>query len=202
MMKKVILGAVVSLALTGVALADGDPVAGKARAAVCAACHGVDGNGGANKLWPKLAGQHAEYLVKQLKDFKSQVRKDPTMASMVAGLSDTDIDNIAAYFSSQKNNGGAADEKLVELGQKIYRAGINDRGVAACASCHGPTGSGNPAAKFPRVSGQNPEYTAKTLGDFKSGTRANDPGNMMRDIAHKLTEEEIKAVASYMSGLH
>jgi len=202
MIKKVILTAVVSLAISGVALADGDPVAGKARAAVCAACHGMDGNGGANKLWPKLAGQHAEYLAKQLHDFKSQARKDPTMAAMAAGLSDKDIDNIAAYYSSQKNNGGAADKNLVKAGEKLYRAGNSASGVAACASCHGPTGSGNPAAKFPRVSGQNPEYTAKALHDFKSGTRANDLNGMMRDTAHKLTEDEIKAVASYISGLH
>jgi cytochrome c553 len=200
MIKNLILTAALSAAFTATAFAGGDPVAGKAKAVVCAGCHGADGNS-ANKIWPKLAGQHASYLAKQLSEFKSQARKDPTMAPMVAGLTDADIANVSAYFASQKNNGGAADEKLVKLGQKIYRAGINDRGVAACASCHGPAGNGNPAAKFPKVAGQHAEYAAKTLGDFKSGARANDPGNMMRDIAGKLTESEIKAVASYMSGL-
>lgn len=182
-------------------MAAGDAGAGKTKSAACAACHGPDGNS-VNPDWPKLAGQGAPYLQKQLADFKGGKRTNATMAPMAAPLSDQDVADLAAYFSSQKVKMGAADEALVDLGQKIYRGGNQASGVPACIGCHGPTGAGNPAAKFPSLSGQHSKYVMNQLNAFKSGARSNDPNKMMRDIAGKMTADEIKAVASYVQGLH
>jgi cytochrome c553 len=178
-----------------------DAAAGKAASATCAGCHGVDGNS-ANPEWPKLAGQGEPYLVKQLHDFKDGERKNATMAPMAMGLSDQDMDNLTAYFSAQTMSQGAADKDLVELGQKIYRGGNPASGVAACIGCHGPAGAGNPAARFPRLAGQHAKYVEIQLHAFKSGERNNDAGKMMRNIADKMTDKEIQAVASYVQGLH
>lgn len=201
-MKKVFLVAA-ALAVMGTAssaFAAGDAAAGQAKAAACAACHGPDGNS-FNPEWPKLAGQHPDYIVKQLKDFKAGVRQNPLMSPMAAPLSDQDILDLAAFFSSQKTQLGEADPNLVAAGEKLYRGGNVASGVSACAACHSPTGTGNPAAMFPRVSGQYAAYVAKQLQDFKTGARTNDAGQMMRNIAAKMTDEEIQAVASYMQGL-
>jgi cytochrome c553 len=178
-----------------------DAAAGKAKTAVCAGCHMADGNS-VNPDWPSLAGQHADYIAKQLADFKAGDRTDAMMAPMVAALSETDMADIAAYFESQARKGGEADPELVEAGKAIYVAGNASTGVAACAACHGPTGSGNPAAKFPSLQGQHAKYTAKQLRDFRSGVRGNDAGKMMQDIAASMTDAEIEAVASYVQGLH
>ncbi|MDT8404819.1 c-type cytochrome [Sulfuriflexus sp.] len=200
MMKRIATAAIL-LGMVSTAWAAGDPVAGQQKAALCIGCHGVDGNSN-NPDWPSLAGQHAEYLTKQISDFKSQARKDPTMNAMVASLSGTDIANIAAFFASNKAKVTGAQKESIELGRDIYRGGIAERGVAACASCHGPSGAGNPAASFPAVSGQHAKYTAKALNDFASGARSNDPQSMMRDVAGKLKAKEIQAVAEYIAGLH
>ncbi|WP_126452163.1 c-type cytochrome [Sulfuriflexus mobilis] len=200
MMKRIATVAML-LGMVSTAWAAGDPVIGKQKAALCIGCHGVDGNS-SNPDWPNLAGQHAEYLAKQINDYKSQARKDPTMNAMVASLSADDTANIAAFFASNKVNITGANKGSIELGKKIYRGGIAKRGIAACASCHGPSGAGNPAAKFPAVSGQHAKYTAKALNDFASGARSNDPQSMMRDVAGKLKANEIKAVAEYIAGLH
>lgn len=197
----VTVAAVVALGAVGPAQAAGDAAAGKAKSAACAGCHGMDGNS-ANPLWPKLAGQHAGYLVKQLKDFKAGVRKDPTMSPMAMPLGEQDMEDMAAYFSGQKVQTGKADPDLVALGERIYRGGNSATGVAACVGCHGPTGTGNPAAKFPALAGQHAAYVEKQLKAFRSGARSNDAGKMMRNIAAKMTDEEIKAVASYIQGLH
>ena len=190
------------LALTGVSVAAGDAKAGKAKAVNCAGCHGVNGNS-TNPAWPKLAGQSAAYIAKQLADFKSgKKRSDPLMGSQVAGLSSQDMDDLGAYFASQTGSQGAADEKLAVAGAKLYRGGNKKKGVAACIACHGPTGAGNPAAKFPKLSGQHAAYVEKAMKDFRSGKRSNDMNNMMRNIAEKMSDKEIKAVASYISGLH
>lgn len=191
------------LLLAGVstAFAGGDPVAGKAKATLCFGCHGADGNS-SNPDWPSLAAQGAPYIAKQVADFKSGARKDPTMSAMAAQLQDADLDDVAAYFASNKRNLAGADKDKVAMGEKIYRAGIADKGVAACASCHGPTGIGNPAAKFPALSGQHAKYTTKALNDFRSGARSNDPQKMMQTVAAKLSDKEIDAVASYVAGLH
>ncbi len=172
---------------------------------VCAACHATDGNS-TQAANPVLAGQHAEYTLKQLMNFKPQggkpaVRPHAMMAGMVANLAADDMRNLAAYFESQKPKPRAArDAELVKLGQAIYRGGMLSRGVAACSSCHGPNGAGVPA-QFPRLAGQYAEYTAAQLKAFRSGERANDPNRMMRAVAEKLSDKEIAAVAEYISGL-
>jgi cytochrome c553 len=172
---------------------------------VCAACHGADGNS-AISVNPSLAGQHPEYTLKQLMNFKSQdgkpaERGNAVMAGMVASLSADDMRNLAAYYAGQKPKLRAArDPELVKLGQAIYRGGILDKGVAACASCHSPNGAGIPA-QFPRLAGQHAEYTAAQLKAFRSGERANDPNRMMRGVAVKLSDREISAVAEYIAGL-
>lgn len=172
---------------------------------VCAACHGIDGNS-LTPVNPSLAGQHPEYTLKQLTNFKAQggkpaERTNPVMAGMVANLSADDMNNLAAYFASQKPKPRAArDPELAKLGQGIYRGGIMAKGVAACASCHSPNGAGMPA-QFPRLSGQYAEYTEAQLKAFRAGERANDSNRMMRAIAAKLSDREIKGLAEYMAGL-
>ncbi|MGE5242151.1 MAG: c-type cytochrome [Bacteroidota bacterium] len=181
--------------------ANGNVAAGKEKAVVCAGCHGADGNGGADPSWPKLAGQDASYIAKQLGDFKSGARKDPIMTGMAAPLSAADVKNLAAYFASLKAKPGAASNaELAMEGAKIYRGGNSKTGVSACMSCHGPSGHGIPP-RFPKVSGQNAPYTQKQLLAFKAGTRTND-GDVMTRIAFRMSEQEIKAVSEYMAGLH
>jgi len=184
-------------------LATSDTVAGKEKSMICAACHGPDGNGvEALPMQPRLAGQHAEYIEKQLQDFKSERRKNAVMAPMVAALSDEDISNIAAYYASLKGTIGTSSTEQLEKGEKLYRAGDAGTGLAACMACHGPNGRGNPAALYPSLSGQFAEYTVIQLKAFKSETRANDVNSVMRSIASKMTNEEIAAIADYIAGLH
>jgi len=190
-----------AVASTGVSAA-GNAKAGKAKAVSCAGCHGVNGNS-TNPSWPKLAGQHAGFIAKQLADFKSgKERNDPLMAGQVASLSKQDMDDLGAYFAKQTGTQGATNKKLAAAGEKLYRGGNKKKGVAACIACHGPTGAGNPAANFPTLSGQHAAYVEKAMKDFRSGVRSNDMNNMMRNIAEKMSDKEIKAVASYISGLH
>jgi cytochrome c553 len=184
----------------------GDPEKGQPIAAqVCAACHGADGNSPlpAN---PSLAGQHPEYIFRQLRHFKPREGKEAerpnaVMAGMVANLSEEDKRNLAAYYAQQKPRPRAArDPELARLGQEVYRGGIMGRGVAACASCHLPNGAGLPA-QFPRLAGQHAEYTEAQLKAFRGGERANDPNRMMRALAVKLSDREIRAVSEYIEGL-
>jgi cytochrome c553 len=186
--------------MAGSVQAEGDAAAGKAKSATCLACHGADGNS-LNPVWPKLAAQHPAYIRKQLEEFKSGNRKDPLMSAMAAPLSDVDMANLAAYFASQKRTLGTAAPDQVKLGEMIYRAGVASKGVAACASCHGPRGSGNPAANFPNLSGQHAAYVEKALKDFRSGSRTTDPAKMMRDTASSMSDAEISAVSQYVQGL-
>jgi cytochrome c553 len=168
---------------------------------VCAACHGVDGNSPLSAN-PSLAGQHPEYLLKQLTEFKSGARSNPVMTGMVANLSPEDMRNLAAYFSSQiPKQLGAKDKDLVAQGRKLYRGGNPSNSVAACAGCHSPNGSGIPA-QYPRLASQHADYVAAQLKAFRAGDRANDPNQMMRATAVKLTDKEIAALAEYISGLH
>jgi cytochrome c553 len=196
-----IFAAIAAFASFGSVHAAGNAADGKAKSATCAACHGADGNSMVADN-PKLAGQHADYLLKQLMEFKNSKRKNPIMSGQVAGLSEQDMADLAAYFASQSVKVGSADKKLVALGKKIYRAGNAASGVSACIGCHGPTGTGNPAAKFPSLSGQHAKYIETQLKAFRNGTRNNDAGSMMRNIAEKMTDAEMKAVASYIAGLH
>ncbi len=180
----------------------GDAAKGKAKAAVCGACHGADGNS-ANAEWPKLAGQHAAYLEAQLHAYKSGERKDPVMAGQVAALSDQDIKDLAAYFAGQTQKPGVARPDLVEKAQKLYRGGNAEAGVAACAACHGPQGLGNGPAAYPQISGQHAAYTAKQLQAYRSGARAGtESAKMMSQVAAGLSDADIEALASYISGLH
>ena len=180
----------------------GDPVAGETKAALCVSCHGPAGNS-VNPEWPKLAGQHAEYTAKQIHDFKAgETRSDALMAPMIAGLSDQDIDDIAAYYAAQTSTGGFVSEELHALGERIYRGGNAESGVPACIACHGPRGTGNDLAGFPRLAGQHTTYTAKQLEDWRLGLRTNDPGGMMADAVRYLTPQEAMAVSEYIAGLH
>ena len=201
-MKKmfVIAAAAAALGAYSSVQAAGDPAAGKTKSTTCAACHGADGNSVAPNF-PKLAGQAESYLLKQLHDFKSGVRKNATMQPMVAGLNDQDMADLAAYFSSQKVTGGKADPKLVAEGEKLFRGGDPASGTAACAGCHGPTGAGNPAAKFPALSSQHAQYIEAQLKAFRSGERTNDAGKMMEGVTAKMSDAQIAAVASYIDGL-
>jgi len=180
--------------------AAGDAAAGEANAAVCVACHGPMGNS-INPIWPKIAGQHPEYIYKQLMDFKSGARANDMMSPQVLTLEEQDFRNLAAYFAGQTQSGGAADPSAAELGERIYRGGNPATGVAACTGCHGPAGSGLGLAKFPRVSGQHAPYLDATLKGFRAGARANDPNGMMRGVAARMTDEEIAAVSQYIQGL-
>ena len=167
-------------------------------AAICAACHGADGNS-ATPAFPKLAQQHPEYLVKQLQEFKSDKRVNPIMKGFATMLSDEDMKNVAYWLAAKKAKPGTATEKsLVLLGERIYRGGIADRQVAACAGCHSPNGAGIPS-QFPRISGQHADYAVAQLTAFRDGVRKNSL--QMSQVAAKLNDREIKAVADYIAGL-
>ena len=179
---------------------------GKTVSAMCAACHGADGNS-TNPIWPKIAGQHANYIVKQLHDFKSGARVNAQMQPIAASLSDEDMANVAAYYANQKSKPGKADPEFIELGEKIYRAGNHETHVPACMACHGPAGAGNPGASYPAVAGQHAEYTIKQLNAFDIEDRENDhnskdTNNVMRKVVGPMTKAEIEAVAEYIQGLH
>ena len=194
---------VIALALAAPASAEpGDPAAGKAKSAACAACHGPDGNS-TNPEWPKVAGQHAGYTAQQLRYFKEgELRNNAMMAGMVAGLSEQDMQDLAAFYAAQTMSGGFADAELVALGRSLYQGGNDETGVPACMGCHGPAGRGDPRAGFPKLAGQHATYTRAQLEAYRLGTRSSDPKRMMRDIAVRLTPDEMEAVASYINGLH
>lgn len=177
-----------------------DPAKGQAISTqVCAACHTADGSRG-SPANPILAGQHPDYLVKQLTEFKAGKRKNAIMAGMSATLSDDDMRNVAAFYATKEAKPGFAKNKdLVVLGEKIYRGGLPDRNVPACAGCHSPNGAGIPA-QYPRLSGQHADYTEAQLLAFRDGVRMNAP--MMNGVAAKMNDHEIKAVADYIAGLH
>lgn len=182
------------------AIQAGDPEAGQAKSVTCAACHGVDGNS-VNPEWPTIAGQHANYIVTQLKAYQDGTRNNPMMMGMVAGLNEQDMKDLAAFYAAQTPAPLYADPELVDLGERIYRGGNLATGVTACIACHGPQGLGNPAAGWPRVAGQHAAYTAHELREYRDGERVTDMGGMMRDIARRMTDAEIEAVASYIQGL-
>ena len=183
------------------ALTGGDAAAGAAKAATCVACHGATGNS-TNPEWPKLAGQSGPYLVTQLKNFKSGTRKQAVMMGMASQLSEPDMRDVAAHFSSMKMEPGVTSKDAVAAAEHLYRAGDPTRGLPACAACHGPTGAGNAAAAYPRLGGQHAKYVETQLTSFKSGERSlGGNGQMMAAVAAKLTDAEITALASYVNGL-
>jgi len=222
-MKKKLLALSLALAFTstsGILHAEGNISAGKEKAAACASCHGDNGNSMV-PTFPKLAEQHPSYLVKQLQAFKDGTRKDPMMSPMAMGLTDEDIIDIAAYYAEQKISANELpviddedeDEKpaategtkkadvqtIIARGSDLYRNGDLTREVSACIACHGPFGEGNKPAAFPALRSQHADYLIKTLTDFKSDARSNNPENMMHMIAKKMTDEEIKAVSYRIS---
>jgi cytochrome c553 len=202
---RIAFGALLALVLllaSGQSQAQGSAAAGQSKSAVCAACHGADGNS-PNPIWPSLAGQHAEYLARQIEAFKSGDREDALMTSFAGPLSAEDIADLGAYFETQTLMPKTADPALVELGEQLYRGGVADRDVPACIACHGPAGKGNPLAGYPSVGGQHATDIENTLAAYASGARRSDASSnlMMRDIAALLSEAEIQAVASYMQGL-
>jgi len=183
-------------------LVDGSIEAGKARALTCTACHGPEGNS-PSPLWPNIAGQNASYLMAQLKAFKDGSRSDPLMTSQAMLLTDEDMANLAVYFESLPAAvQSVADESLIERGEALYRGGNMEDKVSACLACHGPSGRGNPAAKYPALQGQHAAYTAKQLRAYADGERTSDgKTRMMRDIASNLDKEDIAALSSYVQGL-
>lgn len=185
-------------------LVGGDASAGEAKAAACAACHGPAGNS-VNPEWPKLAGQHAGYTLKQLQAFRQpaqdSVRFNAVMSAQAQMLGEEDMRNLAAYFAAQTIQPGAADPALVEKGQRIYRGGIAEKGVPACIACHGPAGDGNAAALYPVIAGQHAKYIVNQLKLYAAGERRTDENQMMRNLAAAMSEDEMQAVASYVQGL-
>lgn len=181
----------------------GNSDAGKSKSTPCAACHGADGNS-AVPAWPKLAGQYENYLVKQLKEYRQGEkgpRYEPSMYTMAANLSDQDIADLASFYAAQTPTKGKAKAELVSLGEKIYRGGNSNSGVTACIACHGPAGEGNQAAKYPRLASQHAQYIADQLHRFREGKRSNSPNEMMEITSHRMNDEEITAVSSYIEGL-
>lgn len=171
----------------------------------CAVCHGKDGNAPTNKIYPKLAGQNTVYLLKALKDFRPNVkhnRHNMIMQTMVASLSTIEMVEIANYYAGLVGSIDAAQSDLIPLGQRLYRGGDLMKGIPACLACHGPAGSGNPFAGFPRLSGQHAAYLVKQLKAFRSGKRVDNQHHMMSTITKKMTDADIDAVASYISGLY
>lgn len=187
------------LGLSQAILAESNPEAGQEKAAMCGGCHGEDGNATA-PMFPKLAAQHATYLKKQLHEFKSGKRVQATMNAMAEGLSDEDIDDISAFYAGKTLNHEVLPGNTA--GEKLYKAGNAKAGLPACSGCHGPKGSGNAPALFPRLGGQYAAYLESTLHEFKAGQRANDMNAMMRSVAQKLSDEDITAVSEYIESLN
>lgn len=200
-MKRVALALTILVGFVGSANAAGDAEAGKVKAAACAACHGTDGNSPVD-MYPKLAGQHEDYIAKQLVDFKSGARNNAIMMGMSMALSEQDMADIGAFYASQPVTEGTTPKEVVDQVQDLFRGGDMERNIASCTACHGPRGNGTGLAKFPKISNQHATYLAAQMKLFRSGERANDPKGMMRDTMKKLTDQEIDALAKYLGGLH
>ena len=190
------------LAASLVTIGAGNADSGKNKVATCAACHGQDGNSMVG-LWPSLAGQNTNYLVRQLQHIKSGKRSIDVMVGLLDNFSKDDLEDIAAFYASKKNTIGQVDADKVELGRKLYYSGSLEKGIPACTACHSPKGNGNAPAGYPLLSGQQAEYIAKSLKNYRSGERDNDESSqMMMAIAYKLDDVEIEALSSFINGLH
>ena len=205
---KIMYAALASILLVGAtvhaeSLVEGSAEAGKSKSLTCGACHGADGNS-VNPEWPNLAGQHASYALKQLQAFKGGGRVNALMSGQAMLLADEDMGDLAVYFESQAAAArSVSDASMVSKGETLYRGGNKESRASACMACHGPNGRGNPAANYPSIAGQYAVYTAKQLRDYASGERKTDgPTKVMRDIAARLSDDDIEAVASYIQGLH
>ncbi len=202
------LALILSLLASCSVWAQGSIEAGKAKSETCVACHGADGNS-LITTYPKLAGQHAKYIEKQLKDLKlgaksagKQGRYDPVMSAMAMPLSDEDMSDLAAYFSSLPISSNSTPEDVVSTGKALYTAGDASRGLTACIACHGPRGNGTELSGFPKISGQHADYVKAQLMKFRDESRGNDMNAMMRDVAKKLTDADIEILSKYVGGLH
>ncbi len=205
---------IASLGCVSSAFAAGNVAAGKSKAATCAGCHGEDGNSMA-PIFPRLAGQNESFLVRELTDFKGHLRSDPSMEAFASALSEQDIQDLSAYFANQKaivvkaSDDEYVDEdeeipvtrELIAQGEILFLAGNEKTDVPACTGCHGPSGSGNPSAGFPKLKGQFIPYLVKSLNDFREDNRTNDEGGMMRTITKKMSKAEINSVSAYISRL-
>ncbi|KJR19497.1 cytochrome c4 [Vibrio navarrensis] len=205
-MKKLAL--ILSLLASCSVWAQGNIEAGKAKSQTCVACHGADGNS-LLTMYPKLAGQHAKYIEKQLKDLKlgmesagKQGRYDPVMSAMAMPLTEQDMADLAAYYSSLPISPNTTPESVVDAGKVLYTAGDAERGLTACVACHGPRGNGTELSGFPKISGQHADYIKAQLQKFRESSRGNDMNAMMRDIAKKLTDDDINTLSQYVGGLH
>ncbi len=205
-MKKLAL--ILSLLASCSVWAHGSIEAGKAKSQTCVACHGADGNSQL-AMYPKLAGQHAKYIEKQLKDLKlgmtsngKQGRYDPVMSGMAMPLSEQDMQDLAAYYASLPISPNTTPENVVEKGKSLYTAGDAERGLTACIACHGPRGNGTELSGFPKISGQHADYIKAQLEKFRDEKRGNDMNAMMRDVAKKLTDDDIAVLSKYVGGLH
>ena len=197
-------GAAIAAAEDGGKLFDGDAAAGQGKVTTCIACHGADGNSVMGE-WPKLAGQHPQYLARQLHLFKTGARENAVMLGMSAALSEQDMKDIAAFYAGQELKPGVADESLVGLGGEVYRAGVAQRGVPACMACHGPNGKGNPLTGYPSLRGQHAQYIATQLRAFRDGAvwgRGEEANAVMAGVAANLSDAEIEAVSSFIQGLY
>jgi cytochrome c553 len=207
-MKNIGLLVCLFLGFSASAVAQGDAENGKVKSVTCGACHGADGNS-AIAMNPKLAGQHSNYLVKQLTEFKlasqtggKEGRNNAVMNGMSAALSEQDILDLSAYFSGQEATPSETSEDALEPGNKLYVGGDLERGITACIACHGPKGNGTSLSGFPDISGQHSDYIAAQLKAFRSGERANSLNGMMADIAKRMTDKDIQVISSYVAGLH
>jgi len=202
------LALILSLLASCSVWAQGSIEAGKAKSETCVACHGADGNSQIT-TYPKLAGQHAKYIEKQLKELKlgatsagKQGRYDPVMSAMAMPLSDEDASDLAAYFSSLPISPNSTPEDVVATGKALYTAGDAARGLTACIACHGPRGNGTELSGFPKISGQHADYVKAQLLKFRDDSRSNDMNAMMRDVAKNLTDADIETLSKYVGGLH
>ncbi|MDA7746377.1 cytochrome c4 [Psychromonas sp.] len=200
-MNKLLVAVIAILSFINIAQAQGDIEAGKAKSATCVACHGADGNSPSN-LYPKIAGQHSSYLIKQLQEFKSGERADPIMAGMVAGLSEQDMEDLAAYYSAQTMTPQTVSAEVAVETRNLYMGGDMERAIPGCTACHGPRGNGLELAKFPKISGQHAAYIKSQLEKFRENARHNDPNGMMVDVSGKLSDEDIELLSQYISALH
>ncbi len=202
------LALILSLLASCSVWAQGSIEAGKAKSETCVACHGADGNSQI-ATYPKLAGQHAKYIEKQLKELKlgassagKQGRYDPVMSAMAMPLSEQDMADLAAYYASLPISSNSTPEEVVSTGKVLYSAGDASRGLTACIACHGPRGNGTELSGFPKISGQHADYVKAQLLKFRDDSRGNDMNAMMRDVAKKLTDADIDTLSKYVGGLH
>ncbi len=201
-MNKLFISLLLTLGISGLAHAAGDAAAGQGKIAICSACHNADGNSLVSSF-PKLAGQGERYLLKQMQDIKSGNRPIVEMTGMLDAMTDQDLEDISAWYNSQKGTLGAADPELAERGQELYQGGKLADGMPACIGCHSPNGEGIDLAVYPKLNGQHADYIAKQLTEFREGIRNNDGDSMiMRTIAAKMSNKDIKAVSSYIQGLN